>query len=351
MLFVRLTAVAAAVLAGAFLVQSASAGDVVTTPDWLRKPTEDEMKAQWPFEAARQGVGGRADIVCDIDIQGLLKDCVVVSETPAGMGFGKAALLLAPSFKMRPKRINGKPVEGGRVRIPVMFENPDGQVLAGPPSLAIVKPIWAAAPSFDDVSAAWPKGAGDTPSGGATLRCTVNKVGKLNNCSTYNELPSGKGFGGAAKTLISKFVLKLDPGTVKSSGATVNVTFRFYNPATPDGQARRLSQARWITTLDAGKVQAIFPKLAADAGVKAGLGVADCLIKSDGHLTDCKVSREDPAGLGFGQSALLVAGIMQMNPWTDDGRPVDGARVKLPIKFGLAPDLAPDAAPAQTPNS
>jgi TonB family protein len=339
-----IVAVAAACLAGGVLTQSALAGDVITMPDWLRKPTQAELRAQWPYEAARKGIGGKAVISCAIDIQGLLKNCAVVSETPEGMGFGKAALLLAPSFKMRPQRLNGKPVEGGPVRIPIVFEDPGGgQMMSGPPGLAIVDPIWAAAPSFDQVAAAWPKAAGDAASGGATLQCTVTKTGHLDNCATYNELPSGKGFGAAAKSLVSRFALKLDPDPARTRGALVNVTFRFFNPATPEGKARKLSQARWITTLDASKVQAIFPKLAAEAGVKAGLGVADCLIKPDGHLTDCTVSREEPADLGFGQSALLVAGIMQMNPWTDDGRPVDGARVKLPVRFGLAPEPTPAA--------
>ena len=36
-------------------------------------------------------------------------------------------------------------------------------------------------------------------------------------------------------------------------------------------------------------------------------------------------------------AALLVAPIMQMNPWTDDGRPVDGVRIKLRVQSGLAP--------------
>jgi len=42
---------------------------------------------------------------------------------------------------------------------------------------------------------------------------------------------------------------------------------------------------------------------------------------------------------------VLVAQVMKMNPWTQDGGPVDGARVKLPIRFNLAQEKTPPAAP------
>jgi TonB family protein len=328
------------VLAGLLLAGGALAEDVITYPDWVRRPTAEEMRASWPAAAGRKGIGGKALISCGLDIQGLLKNCVVVSETPEGSGFGQSALLLAGSFKMTPKKINGKPVDGGdlRIRIPIVFEDPDGPI-GGPTVGALTAPVWTAAPGFDDMAAAWPKSAGELASGGAVLRCTFNRLGKLTNCDTFNELPRGKGFGAAARTLVSKFALGIDPANpIKGQGNFVNVSFRFINPATPEGQLRKLSQPRWITTLAPDKVQAIFPKQAADAGVKAGKGVAECRVAADGHLKDCKVSREDPPGLGFGASAVLVAGVMQLNPWSDDGRPVDGAMIKLPVQFGLAPE-------------
>ena len=43
--------------------------------------------------------------------------------------------------------------------------------------------------------------------------------------------------------------------------------------------------------------------------------------------------------------AVAIAGVMQMNPWTDDGRPVDGARIRLPINFTQAEEPAPKAKP------
>ncbi len=197
--------------------------------------------------------------------------------------------------------------------------------------------IWASAPSFDDMAAAWPAQAYDMQ-GSATLQCRIVGAGRLTGCDTISEEPVGAGFARAAKTLAGKFQLKIDARSLrKDRDYFVMVPFHFLNPQTPLGKVRKVSNPRWISMPDPGRIQGVFPKAAADAGVTHGVGVIDCQVLPDGHLTDCKVSRETPTGVGFGDAALLVAPIMQMNPWTDDGSPVDGVRIKLPVQFGLAP--------------
>jgi len=44
-----------------------------------------------------------------------------VNEHPAGLGFGKAALSMAPLFHMRPMMVDGVPVGGAQITIPVNF--------------------------------------------------------------------------------------------------------------------------------------------------------------------------------------------------------------------------------------
>lgn len=198
--------------------------------------------------------------------------------------------------------------------------------------------VWDQAPSFADMAAAWPDGAyASLQEGSATLSCQISRNGALRNCQTLSDTPQGLGFAREAKGLIGKFRLKIDLTTLrKDQDYFVTVPFRFLNPRTAAGRANKVTSPRWISMPDPARIQGAFPKAAADAGVKQGVGVIDCATARDGHLTDCKVSREAPQGLGFGEAAMTVAPIMQMNPWTDDGRPIDGARIKLPVEFKLA---------------
>lgn len=337
-----LLAIAMAGLAGAVAAQTAP---IITNPGWLRKPTPEEMMAVWPAEAARKGVSGKAVISCSVNVTGALQGCTVVSEDPVGSGFGQAALLLAGSFKMKPRMVDGKPEAGATVKIPINFVSM-GPFGGGKTTPALSQPVWIKAPGFADMAAAWPKGAGDLQEGAATLRCSVSSTGGLRNCQRYNELPRGKGFGAAAMGMVDRFELKVSEADLKQvKGGLINVPFRFLNPASPDSAARRVAKPRWIVQVRQDQVLALYPNIAADAGVRSGQGVADCLVAADGKLTDCKVAREKPEALGFGAAAVSVAGVMQMNPWTDEGRPVDGARIRLPISFTQAEESAPKAKP------
>jgi protein TonB len=61
-----------------------------------------------------------------VTAKGTVAGCSVVSESPADYGFGDAAIKLSRGFRMKPKRADGSPVEGGIVTIPIVFRLPEG---------------------------------------------------------------------------------------------------------------------------------------------------------------------------------------------------------------------------------
>ena len=87
----------------------ARAADVIVQPDWLKKPTAEQILGLWPKGTLGTNKQGRAVVSCEVSVQGALHDCQVVAEEPKGSGFGDAALALTPQFLMRPSTRNGVP--------------------------------------------------------------------------------------------------------------------------------------------------------------------------------------------------------------------------------------------------
>lgn len=113
--------------------------EVIDKPDWVRKPTGDDMERFYPAKARAERTGGEVRLVCDVTIAGALKDCVTVNESPTGYGFAEAALSLAPMFLMSPKRVGGEPVAGGSVTIPVIFKSPSDSAEFGDLALVVTR--------------------------------------------------------------------------------------------------------------------------------------------------------------------------------------------------------------------
>ncbi len=320
-------------------------GDVVTSPGWEKKPTPEDLRAVYPTKALKAGVGGRATIECEVATDGLLRNCVVLKDDPAGMNFGAAALALTLQFRFKPATRNGVPFVS-RVVIPITWEEPSrasSPYSDGPGPSVVTNPTWATAPTRADLRAAYPKGRKDA--GAVTLMCYLRPSGALRSCT----VDKGGPFDSAARSLISKFTVDLtgvDPKRIQDVEVQVLIHFDPSDDLDAGG-ATIVNRPNWKQLPGMDDFRAIYPAAALAKGIKVGHGLVRCVVGGNGALGDCRILSEDPPGLGFGDAALKLAATFRLNPWTEDGRPVDGAVINIPIKL-VFPDDAPPA-PAAAP--
>ena len=101
---------------------------VITKPDWDRRPTDDDMASDYPYLGQVLSLGGDAAISCVVTSLGELSNCTLARETPAGLGFGEAALKMSSLFHDEARRRStAAPVGGARVTVPIRFVAPIAQ--------------------------------------------------------------------------------------------------------------------------------------------------------------------------------------------------------------------------------
>lgn len=96
---------------------------LIADPQWAQKPTAREMSYAYPDRGMVKEKHGEVRLICRVRLDGAVSDCGVLSEPYNGRyGFGEAALSLTPKFRLTPKTVEGMPVDGAAVIIPVGFK-------------------------------------------------------------------------------------------------------------------------------------------------------------------------------------------------------------------------------------
>lgn len=201
-------------------------------PVWISAPSFDEVAAAYPARA--KGVEGYAVAHCEVERAGMLRRCVAAKELPTGLGFGKAAVSLAPKFRVAPevmaKAPHGAPIE---VDIPIRFTPP------GEDDRTVTAPAWIAAFDPEIAPKVFPPEAAarGLTSGRGQARCAVAVDGTLSACTPEPADPDGLGFSEAAVKLASTMRMNLwsaDAGPV--AGGVVHVPIRLNLDATKAAQ-------------------------------------------------------------------------------------------------------------------
>jgi hypothetical protein len=206
-----------------------------------------------------------------------------------------------------------------------------GVALASSAAVAQPAPTWAAAPTTADMTAAYPAKARAAGVGGEVLlSCTINARRSMYACMPISEEPKGYGFGTVARKLAEGLVAAQGPGV--ATGTEVRVPVAFSADLLKAG-APLVAKPRWAELPSAEAFQATFPKT--ENGVNAVRVALVCSVQAGGTLSDCAVDREEPAGMGYGNGALALAPKFRVAPWSADGQPTVGARVRVPIRYEL----------------
>ena len=90
---------------------------------WASRPSGDRLASSYPRNALRSGTAGTATLDCVIRAD-FGVTCFVASETPAGAGFGRAALNVVSYYRSQAVLSDGSSAVGAHTRVSIAFRAP-----------------------------------------------------------------------------------------------------------------------------------------------------------------------------------------------------------------------------------
>lgn len=182
-----------------------------------------DLLSFYPVVARTAGISGEPVLICTSTRQGALKDCQLQSETPAGQGFGEAALRLAEHSQPNTKaKVNE--LKGTIIRVKFTADPPAISPDLTRPITVVTNPDWIRPP---ELKRFFPRNA-TSSSGRVRLHCDVAVNTTVKNCQIIDENPAGQGFGEAALKASKAF--RLSPKKVNGEpqeGGTMTTALNF----------------------------------------------------------------------------------------------------------------------------
>ena len=359
----------------------------ITNPDWLARPSGEDIARYYPLLAQRLEMEGLATLSCTVNAAGDLVDCKSVYEAPADFGFGAAVLKIASTFKMKPMTVNGKPVDGGTVRIPIRFVLPKGEGPNGPAEPPHASPtamtqalrlvdtgqfVSATAQRFESVT-----DGGDAP---PTLRQETRTA--LHDAVEAHKVDLRDAFARAFASVYAEGEMaaiadfNMGPGKAVQTNTTLQAVraqvFNTYrrtqrdaahdafcaaracgSPAelaavwrAADPRDNRLDNPQWSEAPSSFALRRAAPALYDAIGLTGAVRLT-CKVVKEGKLEGCGVDEELPKGMGYGAAAVSLTGQYRLSPIQLTG--AEGRKVT--VRVGFTPTTLPDAQPPPAPKS
>ena len=388
-----------AVTAGAQPPPPAAAPGVVVNPDWLRKPSGEDVAESYPKIAESLDIEGYSMLRCTVNPIGVLEACYSEYERPRELGFGTAAVSLAPRFRMRPQTLNGE-ARASQIGIPIRFQLPvsepyaDPAPHASPNALAMARRLVAMGKHVEHVMDTYDQQAAkidfeiadqvpdstrtaaskalreaarvraaDLAEAIAHVYAGVLTEAELQNELAYGETPAGRATVGDNPDLAAVRTM-VERDTQAAVQVRAKIEFCKLRPCNTSGDlglARdvaaktvAIAHPEWAATPAQDDLYTATPKLAWTLGIGARARLT-CTVAAQGALAGCTVAAEAPAGLGAGSGALKLAPLYRLAggagalgktasvivdfPEPEAPSPYDAPQAKSPRALALARQL------------